>query len=233
MTLMRECRHRVSFLITEKSMHQWGIGFFTKMIHTSAYFVFLFCESVVLMVLGGKKIQNIGEIRLTMVYINLSRPLILTPLPHSYAVPVVHPQDLAKPGVGMIQLLNIKTDPLHITGLNMCFTTQLHVGDSISLPKGLGSAEVTQIVSDTELLIKKEFKELRAIELLTSEEGCPFKCLPHVDQESIYRSVHKTLNEGNCIAIFPEGGSRDRAEMLPLKAGFTVMALCMRIQGSM
>ncbi|RUP51802.1 hypothetical protein BC936DRAFT_145764 [Jimgerdemannia flammicorona] len=33
------------------------------------------------------------------------------------------------------------TDPLHITGLNMCFTMQLHVCDLISLSKGLGSAE--------------------------------------------------------------------------------------------
>ncbi|RUP45829.1 hypothetical protein BC936DRAFT_147689, partial [Jimgerdemannia flammicorona] len=57
-------------------------------------------------------------------------PVIFVAAPHSN-----------QPGVGMIQLLNIKTDPLRITGLNTRFTTQLHVGGSISLPKGLGSAE--------------------------------------------------------------------------------------------
>jgi len=27
------------------------------------------------------------------------------------------------------------------------------------------------------------------------------------------------LNEGKCFAIFPEGGSHDRTDLLPLKAG--------------
>ncbi|RUO96848.1 hypothetical protein BC936DRAFT_141362, partial [Jimgerdemannia flammicorona] len=57
-------------------------------------------------------------------------PVIFVAAPHSN-----------QPGVCMIQLLTIKTDPFRITGLNMCFTTQLHVGDSISLPKGLGSTD--------------------------------------------------------------------------------------------
>ncbi|RUS31415.1 hypothetical protein BC938DRAFT_477864 [Jimgerdemannia flammicorona] len=104
-------------------------------------------------------------------------------------------------------------------------SNQLYVSNSILLPKGLSSAVVTLVVLDMELLIKKEFKKLRAIELLTSEEGCPFKCLPDVNQESIYRSVHKTLNEGNCIAIFSDGSFHDHTEMLPLKAGVTVMVL--------
>ncbi|RCI06909.1 hypothetical protein CU098_012907 [Rhizopus stolonifer] len=141
------------------------------------------------------------------------------------AIPVIRPQDLAKAGEGRIQLLNRKTDPLRIIGTHTQFLKQLKPRDSIVLPKGCGQSEVVQIISDTELIIKKEFKELKALELLTQSEGTAYKCVPHVEQESVYRSVHDELNNGRCITIFPEGGSHDRAEMLPLKAGVTVMAL--------
>lgn len=33
------------------------------------------------------------------------------------------------------------------------------------------------------------------------------------------------LDKGKCIGIFPEGGSHDRLELLPLKAGICIMAL--------
>lgn len=53
--------------------------------------------------------------------------------------------------------------------------------------------------------------------MLSIPEGTPFKCLPHIDQSQVYDAVFKTLNAGNCIGIFPEGGSHDRTEILPLK----------------
>ncbi|CAO3685121.1 unnamed protein product [Umbelopsis ramanniana] len=85
--------------------------------------------------------------------------------------------------------------------------------------------EVVQVLSDTEILIKKEVKEAKALALLTSPEGSAYKCIPHVEQDSVYKVVHDSLNNNQCITIFPEGGSHDRAEMLPLKAGVTLMAL--------
>lgn len=157
---------------------------------------------------------------------------------------MIRPQDLAKPGEGFIQLLDRKTDPLRITGINTKFTQQLKPRDLIALPKSYGQSEVVEVISDTELLIKKEFKELKAMELLTRPEGTSYKCVPHVDQDAVYKCVHEELYRGGCITIFPEGGSHDRAEMLPLKgkknlsfsllfcllpkksiAGVTVMAL--------
>ncbi|CAO3591952.1 unnamed protein product [Absidia cylindrospora] len=44
-------------------------------------------------------------------------------------------------------------------------------------------------------------------------------------KNAVYRCVHDQLNQSKCITIFPEGGSHDRAELLPLKAGVTMMAL--------
>ncbi|CAG8570949.1 879_t:CDS:2 [Ambispora gerdemannii] len=141
------------------------------------------------------------------------------------AIPVTRPQDMAKPGKGRIKILDRKTEPTRITGIDTTFTKQLHVGHQIALPKDRGSSEVIQIISDTELIIKKEFKDLVAIEMLGKPEGTPYKCIPHIDQSKVYKSVFATLNAGHCIGIFPEGGSHDRTEILPLKAGVTIMAL--------
>ena len=80
-----------------------------------------------------------------------------------------------------------------------------------------GSSEVKEIISDTELIIKREFKDLNALDMLTDPEGTPYKCVPRVDHSQVYKIVFDTLKAGHCIGIFPEGGSHDRTEILPLK----------------
>jgi glycerol-3-phosphate O-acyltransferase/dihydroxyacetone phosphate acyltransferase len=60
---------------------------------------------------------------------------------------------------------------------------------------------------------------------MLSEHGLAYKVLPHVDQEDTYGAVFDALNKGGSIGIFPEGGSHDRTDFLPLKAGFSIMAL--------
>ncbi|CAG8569802.1 2043_t:CDS:10 [Funneliformis mosseae] len=142
-----------------------------------------------------------------------------------HAIPVTRPQDLAQVGKGRIQLLNRKTDPTRITGIGTAFTQQLKVGSRIALPMDHGSSEVKEILSDTELVIKREFKEIDALNMLTDPEGTQYKCFPHIDHSQVYKIVFDTLKEGHCIGIFPEGGSHDRTEILPLKAGVTIMAL--------
>ncbi len=46
-----------------------------------------------------------------------------------------------------------------------------------------------------------------------------------MDYSDMYLEVWKALNQGDCIGIFPEGGSSDRTDFLPLKAGVCIMAL--------
>jgi len=58
-----------------------------------------------------------------------------------------------------------------------------------------------------------------------------FRCVPKVDQSIAYQAVTKTLAEGSCIGIFPEGGSHDNKTLLPLKPGIAVMALNAAVQG--
>ena len=56
-------------------------------------------------------------------------------------------------------------------------------------------------------------------------EGTKFKLAPHTDQTKVYEAVFARLRNGGCVGIFPEGGSHDRTELLPLKAGVAIMAL--------
>ncbi|KAI7898544.1 uncharacterized protein BX663DRAFT_533301 [Cokeromyces recurvatus] len=142
-----------------------------------------------------------------------------------HPIPVMRPQDLAETGHGRIHLLNPKTDRLKIHGIDTQFTSQFQPNDAIILPRNSGKITVAKILSDTELIIKSPITDKRALEHLTKPSGSAYKCLPHIDQDGVYECVYEELHEGRCITIFPEGGSHDRAEMLPFKAGVTIMAL--------
>ncbi|KAF2720368.1 hypothetical protein K431DRAFT_285852 [Polychaeton citri CBS 116435] len=102
------------------------------------------------------------------------------------------------------------------------------------------NAEIAEIRGPTEILLKKPFKGEVAFKQLTGQDldgplrkdvdlsnfgGTKFSVAPHVDQSAVYDSVFRRMEEGGCIGIFPEGGSHDRTELLPLKAGVAIMAL--------
>ncbi|KAK5132712.1 hypothetical protein LTR08_008678 [Meristemomyces frigidus] len=109
------------------------------------------------------------------------------------------------------------------------------------------NSEIKDIVSATEIRLKKPFKGDVALKQLTGQDigqgnghlpaghkseksgadfhGTSFAIAPHVDQSAVYNAVFARLREGGCIGIFPEGGSHDRTELLPLKAGLAIMAL--------
>ncbi|KAJ2863478.1 Glycerol-3-phosphate/dihydroxyacetone phosphate acyltransferase [Coemansia aciculifera] len=140
-------------------------------------------------------------------------------------ISVERQQDLAKTGTGRIRVDDRYGEPTLITGLGTRFATEIKPGMKVALPKGVGEAKVVEVLSDTQLRVAKEMKELAAMELLTRTDGTSFKVVPHVDQDEMFHSVYQRLNNGECVGIFPEGGSHDRTEMLPLKAGATIMAL--------
>ncbi|KAG1141850.1 hypothetical protein G6F37_005621 [Rhizopus arrhizus] len=134
------------------------------------------------------------------------------------AIPVIRPQDLAVKGTG--KLVSDKKEFV-LSGQDTQFTQQVSARDVIVLSKTV-SFEVTEVISDTQLKLKKELTD-EAIELI--KNSGTYKVIPHVDQSTLYDKVHERLNTGECIVIFPEGGSHDRSELLPLKAGFAIMAL--------
>ncbi|WWD17819.1 hypothetical protein CI109_102262 [Kwoniella shandongensis] len=153
------------------------------------------------------------------------------------SIPVARASDYAKAGKG--RLILSESDPLIVKGINTAFTTQVKPRSQLVLPKytGYASATIEEVISDTELRLKGEFvvpskdgsanvkASTRVRTESQSKDGVEYKVLPHVEQEQTYGAVYQRLKEGGCIGIFPEGGSHDRTDFLPLKAGFSIMAL--------
>ncbi|KAF3930840.1 hypothetical protein ABW19_dt0202092 [Dactylella cylindrospora] len=149
------------------------------------------------------------------------------------AVPVSRALDMTKPATGRIYLPDPE-NPTIIRGEGTKFTTQASVGGLLVLPTppsggSASSAEIVEIISDEEIRLKREFKGEEAFEQITAKSeagrGTKYKVAPKVDQTEVYDAVFQRLNEGECVGIFPEGGSHDRTELLPLKAGVAIMAL--------
>lgn len=166
------------------------------------------------------------------------------------AVPVGRALDMVKPATGTIYLPSPIEDPFLVRGNGTKFDgTETVVGGLLVLPTVDGqtaSAEILEIISSEEIRLKKEFKGRDAMIQLTGREdvddkgkftnkdfkgvkegfqGTRYKTAPKVDQTKVYDAVFDRLSAGGAVGIFPEGGSHDRTELLPLKAGVAIMAL--------
>ena len=168
-------------------------------------------------------------------------------------VPVARAQDSAIAGTGKVYLS--PDDPCLVLGEGTTFLEELRPKMQIMLSKAVNSsvAEVVEVISDTLLRIKNEFhseteKSTKLFREKAEEaksqgiDGLSFKTLPYVDQNEMYQDVYQRLRDGHCVAVYPEGvlllqdvvytelihhvgGSHDRTDLLPLKAGFAMMAL--------
>lgn len=198
-TLRNECRRRAAFLIAAKSMDRFLIGWFAR---------------------------KVG------------------------AVPVGRALDMVKPGTGAVYLPDPIDDPLLIRGIGTKFESkEVQIGGLLVLPTVNGTAanaEIAEVISNEELRLKKPLKGQAAMRQLTGRddvddsgkftdqsvkgtkegfEGSKYKTAPKVDQTQVYDAVFDRLSAGGAVGIFPEGGSHDRTELLPLKAGVAIMAL--------
>lgn len=164
------------------------------------------------------------------------------------AVAVGRALDLVKPAQGKVYMPDT-TDPCLIRGVGTQFEKDAEVGGLLVLPHMAGTAantEISEVISNEELRLKKPFRGAVAPKQLTGRddvdeegrftntelkgtakgfEGVSFKTAPKVDQSEVYQAVFDRLKSGGAIGIFPEGGSHDRTELLPLKAGVAIMAL--------
>ncbi|CAX42605.1 dihydroxyacetone phosphate sn-1 acyltransferase (ec 2.3.1.42), putative [Candida dubliniensis CD36] len=139
------------------------------------------------------------------------------------SIPVVRPQDCLVKGTGKI-FVDFDKDPLRVIGKDTKFTKECMVKGLVALPQSLGASEIVEVISDTELIIRKEFKSSDKVKLLLTN-GTTYKRADKIDQKQVYQMVFDHLLDDGCIGIFPEGGSHDRPDLLPLKAGVAVMAL--------
>jgi glycerol-3-phosphate O-acyltransferase/dihydroxyacetone phosphate acyltransferase len=136
------------------------------------------------------------------------------------AIPVKRAQDCLRTATGVITM--DAENPLKIIGYGTQFTKEATAKGLVGLPNSQGNAEIYKVISDTELILKKEFKK-NAQQLLKNKT--PFKVADKIDQHDVYEKVFAHLGHGQSIGIFPEGGSHDRTDLLPLKAGVAIMAL--------
>lgn len=137
------------------------------------------------------------------------------------SIGVARVQDLMVRGVGTVYMKE-HGDETRIFGNGTQFTKQCQANGHISV-SSLGMVDIAEIVSDEEIILRKPFKPSA---IATLREGPkPFKTAPRVDHSQMYHRVFSHLHEGHCIGIFPEGGSHDRTDLLPLKAGVAIMAL--------
>jgi glycerol-3-phosphate O-acyltransferase/dihydroxyacetone phosphate acyltransferase len=154
------------------------------------------------------------------------------------AVPVGRALDSTHSVPGRIYLPDPENDPLLVRGHGTDFEGKdFQVGGLVVLPsvnQTAANAEILEIIGPEELRLKKPFKGNTAVNQLTGRRmvvpdgqteadmpkefiGTPFKVAPKVDQTKVYDAVFEKLNQGGCVGIFPEGGSHDRTELLPLK----------------
>jgi glycerol-3-phosphate O-acyltransferase/dihydroxyacetone phosphate acyltransferase len=167
------------------------------------------------------------------------------------AVPVGRALDSTKKVQGRIYLPDPDNDPLLLRGVGTNFEAKdFQIGGLIVLPNvnhSGANAEILEIRGPEELRLKKPFKGSTALGQLTGKtlvvpddeteesvkeswtngefNGTSFKVAPKVDQTVVYDAVFQKLHAGGCVGIFPEGGSHDRTELLPLKGNVKFILL--------
>ena len=160
------------------------------------------------------------------------------------AISVGRALDKTTPGKGKIYMPDPVNDPMLVRGIDTQFDHEAQIGGLLVLPSVNGdaaNAEILEIRGPEEVKLKREFKGPDAVKQLTGRDdtnedrqlldsvgngqkgvsnafkGTPYKIAPKVDQTKVYDAVFDRLNAGDCVCIFPEGGSHDRTELLPLK----------------
>jgi len=135
-------------------------------------------------------------------------------------IPVTRPQDSAKKGLGKVRLGGDNGDKMYGDGTRF---TDLQPGDKIRLNKSPSAFRVKNIVSDTEADLGSS-DDGKAPSTAPQNTYMQYSVLQFVDQSDMFEAVHLALSRGQCLGIFPEGGSHDRTDLLPLKAGVAAIA---------
>jgi len=135
------------------------------------------------------------------------------------SIPVGRAMDYARHGSGKVYLPDAGNDPTLLRGIETHFDTEAEAGGMVVLPTvnaNAATATVGDIVGPEEIRLKRGFEGEDANNQL-SGDGTKYKTAPKVDQSHVYEQVFGRLREGGAVCIFPEGGSHDRTELLPLK----------------
>ncbi|KAF2749417.1 CTR1 suppressor protein [Sporormia fimetaria CBS 119925] len=183
---------------------------------------------------------------------SMKRKFIGTMAGMTGAVSVGRAMDSMKPAEGKIYLPDPVNDPCLVRGVGTNFEEKnFQVGGTLYLPKvneTSANAEIAEILGPEEIRLKRPFRGGIPMQQMTGRtdmtkdgrftngaekksgpaqdfEGTDFLVAPKLNQKEVYDKVHAVLHAGGSVGIFPEGGSHDRPDLLPLKAGVAIMAL--------
>ena len=173
---------------------------------------------------------------------SFKRPFIGLLARNMGSVPVARAMDNMKPGAGTVYLPDPVNNPTLLRGVGTNFEGPgFEPEGTVALPTINGTSHSTairEIRGPEELILKKPFVSKDPLFQLTGRrditddgqftgdasdtnlsefKGSKFKVAPHVDQTAVYDAVFSRLAAGGCVGIFPEGGSHDRPDLLPLK----------------
>jgi glycerol-3-phosphate O-acyltransferase / dihydroxyacetone phosphate acyltransferase len=146
------------------------------------------------------------------------------------SIPVERPQDVAVVGSGTIVFDTSNT----VLGVNTKFESECKRGDTLLVGKLKTKGVIERIESNTRIVLKADVQvkepvngTRKAKEPFVGPKSKPkkYKVVPRLDQSVFFGSVLQRLRDEKAVGIFPEGGSHDRTELLPLKAGVALIAL--------
>lgn len=147
-------------------------------------------------------------------------------------VPVKRAQDDAVKGTGQVQFS--KTDDyetskqLKVVGHDTTFVTSLKKGDKIRPVGTATGVKVIEIVDDFNAIVETAVvtEDDMTNVFLKADGDAPllYDVLKHVDLHVVFEKVLDRLAAGGTVGIFPEGGSHDRTDLLPLKVGVALIA---------
>jgi glycerol-3-phosphate O-acyltransferase/dihydroxyacetone phosphate acyltransferase len=153
-------------------------------------------------------------------------------------VPVKRAQDDAVAGMGTIQFEKITTTTTTtedstqkrlkvLGGADTTFLSTVHIGDKI-LPQGTPTGlKVIEVIDDNTLIVDIANVSEEVLETTFYKSDGPslkFSILKHVDLHVVFEKVLDRLATSGVVGIFPEGGSHDRTDLLPLKVGVALIA---------
>jgi glycerol-3-phosphate O-acyltransferase/dihydroxyacetone phosphate acyltransferase len=161
-------------------------------------------------------------------------------------VPVKRAQDEAKAGSGVIRIVITKAKDdasstttakdesetkgsIEITGTNTLFSQELVPGDKIRPANSAQGLKVVKVLSDTRVLVEAP-SDMDA-KLLADPVG--FDILKYTPLNVVFARVLERLAAGGAVGIFPEGGSHDRTDLLPLKVGVALIAYSAYVEHGM
>ena len=130
------------------------------------------------------------------------------------AIPVERAMDIATKGPGMV---TIKGQT--VTGDSATDFVAMGVAPGWSFLVKEESLVVEAVLSPHSLNVQHP---LDRGDLVTPTH---YSVAPRIDQGAVFTHVWDSLGAGECVGIFPEGGSHDQSAFLPFKAGVSIMAL--------